>query len=148
MNCSSCGKEITNDTQEFCDNCGTRLVRQQQAAYQQQTPPVNNPPPAQAIPVQQMPNNVLHIVLAVINILGICCCNPVSLVLGIIALVMAIGAKKEPTIEGAKHKLKISLILSIVGIGLVILGSILSLILSSLNLFNFTDFFNDFGSFY
>ena len=148
MNCSSCGKEIINSDQEFCDGCGTRLVRQQpQTEYQQQTPPVYNPTTVQAVPLQQAPNNTLHIVLAVINIVMICCCNPISLVLGIIALVMAIGAKKETTAEGAKQKLKISLILSIVGLGLMILGSIVSFIFSSIGLLDFSRYFNEFSSF-
>ena len=148
MNCSSCGKEIVNNDQEFCDGCGARIVRQQQQAqYQQQTPPVYNPAPEQAMPAQQIPSNTLHVVLAVINIVMICCCNPISLVLGIIALVMALGAKKEPTLEGAKQKLKTSLILSIVGLALMVLGSIVSIIFSSIGLLDFSNYMNGFNNF-
>ena len=69
------------------------------------------------------------------------------MVIGIIALVMALGDKKEPTLEGAKQKLKTSLILSIVGLALMVLGSIVSVIFSSIGLLDFSNYMDGFNNF-
>ncbi|GAB3472788.1 hypothetical protein [Nocardiopsis coralliicola] len=53
-------------------------------------PPPPPPPPGGYGPQQEPPaGKASPIALIVVGVLGLCCCNPVSLILGIVSLVMA-----------------------------------------------------------
>ena len=90
-----------SDVQLYCLNCGAPM-------QVEPTPP--------AAPEKQK-LNVGSLVFSIINL--VCCCQ----IMGIISLVMTIMAQNE-TEEGSKKKLKIALILNIVG---VVVGGIITI---------------------
>jgi uncharacterized membrane protein len=117
MNCTSCGREILNPGQEFCEGCGARITYQAP-----QTPQPENVTYAQPASAAPPIKNTKQIVLSIISIV-LCGCTGV--VLGVIGLIFAITAKNEPTIEAQQKKLKTSSTLSIIG---MVTGAIFGLI--------------------
>ena len=99
--CRNCGAEMS-DEQLYCLNCGAPM-------QVEPTPP--------AAPEKQK-LNVGSLVFSIINL--VCCCQ----IMGIISLVMTIMAQNE-TEEGSKKKLKIALILNIIG---VVVGGIITIV--------------------
>jgi hypothetical protein len=77
------------------------------------------------------PNYTLYLILSIILIAGICCCNVVSLVLGIISIVYLTQANsffKMGNMAMYEAKIKVSKILIIVGYALIVLGIILNIV--------------------
>ncbi len=122
MNCSGCGKEITDLNQEFCDNCGAKVSKespQQQSADGGQTTP---PPVQQPVAAAEKLNNTKQIVWSIIAMV---LCNCPGFIFGLIGLILALTAKNQPTPEERQKKLKTSMTLSIVGI---VLGALVVII--------------------
>jgi len=120
---------------------------QEQVTY---APPVNNTyvPPV-SVASGEFPKPTGQVVFAIINILlGIvlCCCYGVSLVsmvLGIIALVMATGSKKAATAEEAMQKIKNARLMNIIGLAFLLIAIIIFIVMSVRGNANF-DALNDF----
>ncbi len=94
--CRNCGAEMEDD-KLYCTNCGAPMVNMAQPAPQKQG---------------------LNVGMLIFSIIVLICCSPIF---GIISLIMTITAQNA-TPEDAKKKIKIALILNIIGIvvGLII----------------------------
>jgi hypothetical protein len=173
MNCPNCGQEIVRPG-KFCVECGAALPTEQPAQpqpvpqpqptsraafvradydpardghlpYQNQT----TPPPAQPVPRQP---NAGMIVFSIVNM--VCCGCGISFILGIIALIFAIGATGAgKTPEAAQHDLKIAKIINFVGLGFVILSIVAIIILIIIavmggNMYNWEDYIPEGTGFY
>lgn len=121
MNCSGCGKEITDQNQEFCDNCGAKVSKespQQSAGGGQATPP----PVQQSVETKEKLNNTKQIIWSIVAMV---LCNCPGFIFGLIGLILALTAKNQPTPQEQQKKLKTSMTLSIVGI---VLGALVVII--------------------
>ena len=102
-------------------------------------PPVNTAPPSYGgqAPLN-MPSSTGQVVFSIINIVFgvlLCCCYGISLismVLGIIALVMAVGSSNAGSIQNAQNKLKTARVLNIVGVAALAVAVVIAIVLFAL----------------
>lgn len=115
MICENCGKDNTDSTSVFCNGCGEKIAL-----------PTSE---SNAVPAKK-PDPTVQIILAVINIVA---CG--SMVLGVIALVFAIMASSEKDFKEAESKLKIALILNVIGLSMAAVAILIVILVFALNFF-------------
>lgn len=133
MKCDNCGQENTEES-KFCNNCGNTLNSQPVIVQEPQT--VNQPeasPETTSAASPEMSTSQTSVMkqeirpsatpMIVFSIINIVCCG--SFILGVIALVFALMSNSETNIQEVQRKLRISMILNIIGI---VLGVILMII--------------------
>lgn len=94
-------------------------------AYQQNTQSYNT------VPAQNSPDFTLWLVLGIIQICMICCCNCLSLITGTITVVLVILANnsyKAGNLADHDSKIKIAKIVNLVGWGLFVVNIIINLV--------------------
>lgn len=119
MNCKYCGNEILSENPVFCEKCGKKLdfgIKNDELEPAIQSTESNNNQYSKNLKSNKQKKNVLHIILASINMATIIICNPISWILGVIAIIFAINSNNTATEKERKSKLRISLILSLIGI--------------------------------
>lgn len=103
MICSKCGAQ-NMDGVTFCGSCGTRMETPSQTQENPQAPSsVGGQQPVRTQPMSSAPLNggmvmpkdymIESIIVTIISFL--CCCSPVSVILGIIAIIKANNVKTE-----------------------------------------------------
>jgi uncharacterized membrane protein YvbJ len=151
MNCPKCGAQ-NMDRATFCGNCGARIEHQPQssetphqsyyneALYNQQSSPYQQPyatPPAGGSYNGGMvpPKNYLTEAIIVTVISALCCCSPISIILGIIAIVKANNVNSDfesgnmnEAIRNSDSAKNLTLWAAIIAVILSIVGIVIALV--------------------
>jgi hypothetical protein len=121
----SCFSPENNSFGPQVDNYGQQNGGFGQGGFGPQNGGFNQPPMG-----VNSPNYTLYLVLSIILILGICCCNIISLILGIIAIVTLMQANdffKMGNMMMYEDKIRTTKILILVGYGLIVAGIVLNI---------------------
>ena len=153
MNCSKCGAQNI-DGVTFCGSCGATMVTHvpptpppppetpqqnfqnvgsnQQQSYGQQQPYNTGQPQIPYNGGMVMPKDYMTESIIVTVITLICCCSPISVILGIIAIIKANGVKSEfekgdmnAAINNSEAAKKLTMWAAIVAVGYIIIITIL-----------------------
>lgn len=123
MKCKSCGIELS-DNQAFCTYCGTPVEKEETVTVKDEIL-VDGVPVAD--PEQEKANGMAKVglILGIVSVAAnfICCGSPIPCILGIIFSIMG----KKATDPERRKMANAGLVLSIVGIGLTMLTTIISI---------------------
>lgn len=136
IQCSACGEKFVNNNEDFLKKAEPVKAEEGntsepvQSTVQQYVPQQDNVMPNNERPVGN--NMVYSILITVFGAISCCCANPVSLPLGIIAIVYSNQVDQKMRLgdfEGAKRSAKTAKILNWVGFGFIIFALIAVILL-------------------
>ncbi|MDR1724402.1 MAG: CD225/dispanin family protein [Tannerella sp.] len=146
MICSKCGAQNL-DGVTFCGSCGTMMTSVTEGSVPNNGTGAGNVMTPQQVITQPvggasnggtvMPKDYMTESIIVTIVSFVCCCNPISIILGIIAIIKANGVKSEfqaGRYDSAISSANAAKTLLIIAVVIAVIGTVVSVILSLLGI--------------